>query len=445
MFTSENKLGTPYPISKVALNEWKSFAMYTVESRAIPNMIDGLKPVQRFYLYSSLINSKKDFKKVSAVSGIISDYGYNHGEASAAGAGQLMAATWNNNICLVEGRGSFGTRLVQEAGAARYVYTRLHDNFGKYVKDLDLSPVHDDPEHEPPAFYLPAIPLVLINGTKGIATGFATNILPHCPASVTEACVEYLETKEIKQPINLKFPEFNGTIEQNKEDPKKYISCGTYSKKSKTQLLISEVPYGFDRESYVKVLDNLEDEGDIVSYDDLCDKQGFKFEVKLKQNISAKWTRSKIIGKFKLAKPFAQNLTVIDYEGKLREYDDARQLIKDFCDYRLGILKQRIDARKAEYEEEVRWLNVKMEFVQANVDGRIVFKDNSKAQVIKQIMQETSGTGGDTNRLLALSILNLTKEEIVKLKKQIAESKRTLHFWKKTTPINQFKTDLETL
>ncbi len=445
MFTSENKLGTAYPISKVALNEWKSFAMYTVESRAIPNMIDGLKPVQRFYLYSSLINSKKDFKKVSAVSGIISDYGYNHGEASAAGAGQLMAATWNNNICLVEGRGSFGTRLVQEAGAARYVYTRLHDNFGKYVKDLDLSPVHDDPEHEPPAFYLPAIPLVLINGTKGIATGFATNILPHCPASVTEACIEYLETKEIKQPINLKFPEFSGTIEQNKEDPKKYISYGTYSKRSKTQLLISEVPYGFDRESYVKVLDNLEDEGDIVSYDDLCNKQGFRFEVKLKQNISAKWTRSKIISKFKLSKPFAQNLTVIDYEGKLREYDDARQLIKDFCDYRLGILKQRIDARKAEYEEEVRWLNVKMEFVQANVDGRIVFKDNSKSQVIKQIMQETSGTGGDTNRLLALSILNLTKEEIVKLKKQIAESKRTLNFWKKTTPINQFKTDLETL
>jgi len=445
MFTSENKLGTAYPISKVALNEWKSFAMYTVESRAIPNMIDGLKPVQRFYLYSSLINSKKDFKKVSAVSGIISDYGYNHGEASAAGAGQLMAATWNNNICLVEGRGSFGTRLVQEAGAARYVYTRLHDNFNKYVKDLDLSPVHDDPEHEPPAFYLPAIPLVLINGTKGIATGFATNILPHCPASVTEACVEYLETKEIKQPINLKFPEFSGTIEQNKEDPKKYISYGTYSKRSKTQLLISEVPYGFDRESYVKVLDHLEDEGDIVSYDDLCDKQGFKFEVKLKQNISAKWTRSKIISKFKLSKPFAQNLTVIDYEGKLREYDDARQLIKDFCDYRLGILKQRIDARKAEYEEEVRWLNVKMEFVQANVDGRIVFKDNTKTQVIKQIMEETSGTGGDTNRLLALSILNLTKEEIVKLKKQIAESKRTLHFWKKTSPQEQFITDLENI
>ena len=144
MFTEQLK-GNNYPISKVAANEWKAFAMYTVESRAIPNMIDGLKPVQRFYLYSSLINSKRDFKKVSAVSGIISDYGYNHGESSAAGAGQLMAAEWNNNICLIEGRGSFGTRLVQNAGAPRYVYSRVNDNFIKYAKDIDLSPIHEDP------------------------------------------------------------------------------------------------------------------------------------------------------------------------------------------------------------------------------------------------------------------------------------------------------------
>lgn len=443
MFTSENKLGTEYPISQVAANEWKSFAMYTVESRAIPNMIDGLKPVQRFYLYSSILNSKKDFKKVSAVSGIISDYGYNHGEASAAGAGQLMAATWNNNICLIEGRGSFGTRLVQEAGAARYVYTRLSNNFNTYIKDLDLSPVHDDPEHEPPAFYLPVIPLVLVNGTKGIATGFATNILPHCPESINEACSEYLSTGNIAEPIQIKFPEFNGTVEQNKEDPTKYISYGTYKKRTKTLLSITEVPYGFDRESYVKVLDGLEDDGDIVSYEDLCDKTGFRFEVKLKQNISAKWTTSKLISKFKLSKPFAQNLTVIDYDGKLREYKDARELIKDFCDYRLGILQKRIDARKAEYQEEVRWLTVKMEFIQAVVDGRIIFKDHTRTQVQKQIMNETSAEGGDCARLLSLGILTLTKDEIVKLKKQIAETKRTLTFWKKTKPAEQFETDLQ--
>ena len=443
MFTEQLK-GNNYPISKVAANEWKAFAMYTVESRAIPNMIDGLKPVQRFYLYSSLINSKRDFKKVSAVSGIISDYGYNHGESSAAGAGQLMAAEWNNNICLIEGRGSFGTRLIQEAGAARYVYSRVHDNFNKYVKDIDLSPVHEDPEHEPPAFYLPILPLVLVNGTKGIATGFATNILPHNPKDLRKACVQYLDKGKITIKPSVKFPDFSGTVEQSKEDPTKYTANGTFVRKGKTAVSITEVPYGFDREGYVKVLDKLEDEGDIVSYEDKCNKNGFHFEVKLKLS-SAKWNDIKLITKFKLSKPFSQNLTVIDFEGKLREYTDARSLIKDFCDYRLGILQQRIDARVKEYNEEVRWLNVKMEFIQANVDGRIVFKDNTKVQVVNQIMQETSALGGDTNRLLALSFLNCTKEEIVNLKKQIADATETLSFWHTTSPQEQFITDLENI
>ena len=158
-----------YKLSDVALNEMFDYARYTIESRAIPSMIDGLKPVQRFYLYSSIVNSKRDFKKVSAVSGVVSDYGYQHGETSAAGAGQLMAATWSNNICLVEGRGSFGTRQIQSAGAARYVYTKLSENFTKYIKDLDLSPEHEDPEHTPPRFYLPVLPLVLATSLAPIA------------------------------------------------------------------------------------------------------------------------------------------------------------------------------------------------------------------------------------------------------------------------------------
>ena len=433
-----------YPISLVAKNEWLSFAKYTVEARAIPNMIDGMKPVQRFYLYSSILNSKRDFKKVSAVSGIISDYGYNHGESSAAGSGQLMAATWNNNICLVEGRGSFGTRLIQEAGAPRYVYTRLHENFNRYIKDIDLSPVHEDPEHEPPAFYLPVIPLVLINGTKGIATGFATNILPHDPKSIKAACLEYINTGEIKNRIGLKFPEFNGTVEKDKEEPNKYAVNGVYEKRGKTQLIITEVPYGFDRESYVKVLDGLEEDGDIVSYEDQCDKTGFKFEVKLKQNTSAIWNKSKIINKFKLSKSMTQNLTVIDQNGKLREYEDARQLVKDFCDYRSGILQQRIDLRTKEEQERCRWLNVKMQFIQAVLDSKIEFKNKKKKDVTQQIYEETHALNEtDIDKLLRINILSLTDEMVKDLAKESKEAQKNLKFWSKEIPKNQFIKDLE--
>ena len=431
-----------YPISKVASNEWLSFAMYTVESRAIPNMIDGLKPVQRFYLYSSILNSKRDFKKVSAVAGIISDYGYNHGEGSAAGAGQLMAATWNNNICLVEGRGSFGTRLVQDAGAPRYVYTRLHENFDKYIRDVDLAPAHDDPEHEPPAFYVPVIPLVLANGTKGIATGFATNILPRSQKSLSDAVREYLSTGNIAKRLPASFPEFNGTVEYDSVEDR-HIVYGKFEKPSKTVLRITEVPYGFDRESYVKILDKLEDDGDIVGYDDLCDKTGFSFEVKLKQNTSAGWKDSVIVQKFKLSKPLSENLTVIDFKGKLREYKDERDLIKDFVEYRLGILSKRIDLRKKESEELARWLDVKMQFIQAVLDEKIIFKNKKKKDVVDQMVAASIPlVDDDAERLLRINIMSLTDEMVKELAKEIKSAQAELKFWSKETPKNQFEVDL---
>lgn len=431
-----------YPISEVAKNEWKSFAMYTVEARAIPNMIDGLKPVQRFYLYSSIQNSKSDFKKVSAVSGVISDYGYNHGEASAASSGQLMAATWNNNICLIEGRGSFGTRLVQQAGAPRYVYTRLHKNFNTYIKDIELSPEHVDPEHEPPAFYLPVIPLVLANGTRGIATGFATNILPRDIDSLSRACREYVLNGNIADKLPVKFPDFNGSMEYI-ESEQRYHCRGVYEKKSKTVIEITEVPYGYDRESYVKVLDDLEDKGHIVSYEDLCDKEGFRFEVKLKQNTSASWDDMKILKSFKLIRPFTENLTVIDYDGKLREYDDERQLIKDFCDYRMTVLQKRIDLRKEEATELQRWLNVKMQFIEAVLDDKIVFKNKKKKEVGVQILEHTDALEDDIDRLLRINIMSLTQEMVKELEKEIRGSKKELKYWEKTTPKDQFVSDLD--
>ena len=441
-FTKDDKSTTDYPISNVAKNEWLDFAMYTVESRAIPNMIDGLKPVQRFYLYSSLLNSKRDFKKVSAVSGIISDYGYNHGETSAAGAGQLMAASWNNNVCLVEGRGSFGTRLIQQAGAARYVYTRVHKNFETYIKDLELSPVHDDPEHEPPSFYLPVLPLVLANGAKGIATGFATSILPRSTKHLAKAVKEYLAKGSIARKLPITFPDFSGKVEYNKEEDK-YQVIGKFERKSKTVMVITEVPYGFDREGYIKVLDTLEDNNDIVSYEDKCDKTGFCFEIKLKLASANAWTDERIIRKFKLSKPLTENLTVIDQNGKLREYTDERDLIKDFVDYRLTVLQKRIDLRKKQEIEESRWLKVKMQFIQAVLDGTIQFKNKKKDVIATQILKITDALELDVDKLLRINMLSLTDEMVKDLKQQIADCKERLKFWKATTPKDQFENDLE--
>jgi DNA gyrase/topoisomerase IV subunit A len=433
-----------YTLTDVAQNEMLDYAQYTVASRAIPNMIDGLKPVQRFYLYSSLQNSRRDFKKVSAVSGVVSDYGYNHGEVSAAGAGQLMAATWSNNVCLVEGRGSFGTRAVQEAGAARYVYTKVSPNFERYIKDINLCPEHEDPEHEPPQFYLPVLPLVLLNGAKGIATGFATNILPRSEADVAKAIRELVKTGKIKTKIGVSFPDFTGVTEYDK-DTDRYVCEGVWRKVGKTTLLIEEIPYGFDREGYIKVLDGLEDDGLIVSYDDQCNKRGFRFEVKLKQQTSAKWSPKELVKRFKLAKAHAENLTVIGPNSDLREYNDPRDLIRDFVDYRLGILQKRIDLAIEEHDELLRWLKVKIQFIEAVLDDQIVFKNKGRNAVEEQILGHTDALQRDTARLLALNILTLTKEQVTALRKEIKEAQAALRYWKTTTPKDQYIEDLDGL
>jgi DNA topoisomerase-2 len=432
----------PYKLSDIAQNEMKEFARYTIESRAIPNMIDGLKPVQRFYLYSSIKNTPKDFKKVSAVSGVVSDYGYNHGEASAAGAGQLMAAEWNNNICLVEGRGSFGTRQVQEAGAARYVYTRLHSNFHKYIKDIDLSPSHIDPEHEPPAFYIPVIPLVLANGTRGIATGFATNILPRSEKDLTKACKEYVQKGKISKRLVPSFPDFKGKVEFD-PNGNRWLCIGMHDRPSPTKIIITEIPYGYDRESYVKILDKLEEDGDILGYEDQCSAEGFKFEVKLK-NATAKTlnTDEKVNKKFKLEKPMPENITVIDSNNKLKEFDDERNLIKEFCDYRLTTLQKRIDLNIQKCTENCRWLTVKMEFIKAVLEDQIIFKNKGKEEVIKQILKTTSAIETDGDRLLRMNILSLTKEMIKTLFEELKAEKDTLKYWNETTSKDQFLSDL---
>ena len=341
-----------------------------------------------------------------------------------------MAATWNNNICLVEGRGSFGTRQVQEPGAARYVYTRKHANFDKYIKDLSLCPVHDDPEHEPPAFYYPVIPLVLINGSKGVATGFATTILPRSEKDIVKAIEEYLSTGDIKREIGLEFPEFKGNTFFDTETDR-WICQGIWHKVGKTTLVIEELPYGFDRESYIKILDKMEDKNEIVGYQDKCDNSGFRFEVRLKQQTSAKWNDEKIAQKFQLEKPKSENITVIDWNGNLREYDDCRNLIKDFVDFRLVVLGERISEKIKEQEELLRWLQVKIEFINAVLDEEIKFKNQKRAQVCVQIQDKTTALDKDLARLLALNILTLTHEQVEDLKKQIREEKKRLNTGKR--------------
>lgn len=429
------------PLASIINKEALAYALYVIEDRSIPHMIDGLKPVQRFFLYSTIQNAKTKFNKVAAISGRVSEYGYAHAETAAADAGQLMANDWNNHIPIIEGQGNFGSRMVQEMAAARYTFCKIHENFHKVFKDLDISPEHADKDHIPPAYYLPTIPFVLLNGTKGVAVGFATDIIPHDHIDVIKCVEEYINTGEIKNEPKFKLPEFQGKLIIG-ECGKQVNIEGSYELIGKTKLIINEIPYKYDREKYIKVLDDLEDKDIIVRYNDKCGKDNFCFEVTLK--VAFNTDHENIIKQFKLRQSATQNLTVIDWDSKLREYDKASQLIKDFVDHRMLFTQKRIDKEIVDNQNRYSLSLAKIEFIQKVMDDVIVMKGKTRMQAIKDIKShENLTTCADI--LISMNIYHMTKDEIVKLGKQANEIKKELAYWKKTTVKVEYLKDLEGL
>lgn len=430
-------------------NEAKEFAIYTVENRAIPNMIDGFKPVQRFVMKRALDLSrgnKEKFHKLASVAGGVADLGYHHGEGSAQDAGALMANTWNNNFPLLDGQGNFGSRLVQKAAASRYIFCRVSDNFRKVYKDLEIAPAHKDNEHIPPAFYLPVIPTVLLNGVRGIATGYATNILPHSFESIVECTRLALEGKLDKEP-EVKFPKFNGKVVPTEDGGVELH--GVYKFTSATQMYISEIPYKFDRDTYVeKVLDPLEEKG-LITYTDDCSKAGFGFKVKFRGvyhlPTSTEMRHDMIMRDFKLIEKLSQFIVVIDENGKLNDkFTKASDLIKHFVEVRKTFVKKRIEHKLNEVKEQLTLAVAKAQFIKDVVDGKIVIQGKTRKALVSEL-ENVDLFKLHVEKLVSMNIYHITSDEAKKLVEIAKTLKKEYKYWQETTPEAEFIKDLEEL
>lgn len=437
---------TPRGLKSIIDNEALAYAMYTVENRAIPNMIDGLKPVQRFVIARALElgrGNRDKFHKLASIAGGVADIGYHHGEGSAQDAGALMANTWNNNYPILDGQGNFGSRLVQEAAASRYIFARVGKNFFDMYKDSEYAPVHKDKEHLPPAFYLPIVPVVLLNGISGIATGYATDILPHDLASVKKSVVEAVEGKEISEP-KVSFPEFKGEVV---EVDGRWELHGKYKFTSRTQMTIEEIPYKYDREKYVKILDELEDKG-FITWDDACDEHGFGFKVKFRKEYGLGETEEerhvKIMKDFGLIERRSQNITVVNEMGKLKVYEKASELIHDFVEVRKKFVQVRIDGKLKETEEAFKLALAKAKFIKDVIDGVVVIQGKTRKQLIDEVSQNET-YGNYAEKLVAMNIFHITSDEAKKLALEAKAKKEENDYWKKTNVKTEYLKDLESL
>ena len=269
-------------LSDLIDKEYKEYAIYSLESRSCPNYCDGFKSTSRKLIYSMIKQFKGKKVKVSELAASIASVAnYHHGSISAEGAVVTLASDWNNNVPVFQGHGNFGSRLINDAAAARYIFAELNQDFYKYFTDFSVTDKHYDLDNPEPQNYLPIIPWILVNGIEGIAVGFANKYLPHKPEDIARHCLKEINGELLEDDyIPVSFPHFKGEIIQDTHD--KVTTRGVINKlEKKNRWIITEVPWGYDREKYFTLLDKMVEQNKIQDFEDLCNAEGFKFIIKL--------------------------------------------------------------------------------------------------------------------------------------------------------------------
>lgn len=436
-------------ITQFLSQEYKEFALYSIEGRAIPSVIDGFKPTQRKVINAATsvwkTGSEKTLK-VFQLSGIVaSTQFYHHGDMSLSNAIINLAQKFKNNAPLLEEDGQFGSLRSPQAGAPRYIGTKLSPYFKLIYKDFDLLNYKEEEGEEiEPHFFLPIIPTVLINGGSGIAVGFASNILNRDVKEIIEACQKLLLGKNITT-IKPHLNGFLGEYIQDKENPKKWFIRGKFQRVNTSTVKITELPPSLTYEKYEEILDKLVETKDIVSYDDNC-KDNIDYTIKFTRADLEKLDDEKLIKLLKLEESETENLTTLDEFGKLKIFDNVEDIIKYFVSFRLTYYQKRKDFMLDKMQHELKVLGNRGKFIKLILDGKIVVNNKLKEEIVKQIIEfSLDKIDGDYDYLLRMPIYSLTKEMFEKLKEDFKIKKEDIEKLKLVQPKDMYLEDLTEL
>ena len=407
-------------------NDYKEYAKYVVENRAIPSVIDGLKPTQRKVVFIAdkvwKNGSEKPYKVFQLTGKIAADAHYHHGDGSLNSAIIGMAQDFKNSMPLLEGIGQFGSLRSPDAGAPRYVSTRLHPNFRLLYKDFELlSPRMEEGSQIEPEYFLPIIPTVLLNGSSGIAVGFATNILNRKPIDLIECCLKELSGRKYDDPapwIN----GFKGTCNKIEDSDNSWIFRGIYDVKNTTTINITEIPPSITYEKYDDHLNRLEDEKRISSYDNNC-KSDINYTIKISRSDLSGLQKTGRLDRFlKMEERQSENFTVLDEFGKLKIFNNATEIIKYFVSFRLKYYQKRKDYLINKISDELSVLSNKARFIKAIIDGKLKINNVPKSQIVSYLdKNKFDQINGSYSYLLSMPIHTLTREKYEELLSQEAE------------------------
>ena len=448
------------------------FSKYDCD-RSIPNLMDGLKISLRKILFSAFKKNLTTEIKVAQFSGYVSEHsGYHHGEASlnAAIVGMAQNFVGSNNINLFMPNGQFGTRLQggKDSASERYIFTQLNKITRTLFPAHDdniLTYLNDDGLMVEPVYYAPIIPMILVNGSKGIGTGFSTDIMCYNPIQI----IQYLKNKLISSEESTIdfipfYDGFKGQITKLSDD--KFLIKGLYEKTGADTIRVTELPVGFWTEDFKELLEKLIEPGQdkegkkIVSvvkdYDDMSKDTNVDFTITFAKGKLEELEQSKgdyaCNGLEKLLKLYTTNTTtnmhLFDADDKLQKYEKISDIIDAYYDVRLKLYQTRKDYMIDAIEKELVLLSNKAKYIQENLEGTVDLRKKKKEQVIEMLQSKGYDLIGDDNEFKYLTKMpmdSVTEENVEKMLKEKGNKEHELTIIKGTTINQMWSSELDNL
>ena len=434
-------------ISQFFENEYVDFSAYD-NVRKIGSYLDGLKNASRKIIFTLTEQNIEGFVKVANLGPKVQDFSqYLHG--SLEGTIVNMTADYvgsGNNVSLLVGDGNFGSRFIPQAAATRYIFAKTSPLTKKIFLREDnqlLEKQFFEGDRIEPKYFMPVLPMILVNGSEGVSIGFAQKILPRDPKQIQLWVQQKAKGEKITADLTPHWVGQDFVVESGEEEAQ-WVIKGKVEKVSANRVRVTSLPVGMTLKNYHDVLDKLVDNKVIRDYEDRSDEDVFDFEIVADKTFAA-LPEEKLLDKLKLVKRVSENFTCVDGDNKIIQFSNANELLEKWYEARIemnGIRKEAILSRLASAKEEA---NAKAIFIQGVVDGDIELRNRKESEIISDGEHYNDNLKGRMEKLISLPMRSLTSEEIRKQKNKIKEIETEIKTFKKLTLENISIEDAEAI
>ncbi len=446
------------PITEEMKSSYLDYAMSVIISRALPDARDGLKPVHRRILYSmwtSGLKSTAKFKKSATVVGEVLGKYHPHGDTAVYDSMVRMAQDFSMRYPLVQGQGNFGSMDGDNPAAYRYTEARLQKISEEILTDIEKETVdfvpNFDGTHKEPKILPSKLPLLLLNGSLGIAVGMATNIPPHNLGELIEAINHLIDNPNASSEDLTQFvkgPDFpTGGIIYNKKDIKEAYATGrgkvivraktkiVETKNNLFQIIITEIPYQINKANLIEKIAELVKTKKIEGIKNLRDESKglgeLRIVIDLKKDAYPKKVLNRLFKLTPLQDSFNFNMLalvdgiqpkVLNLKTALEEYIKHRQtVVKKRCEYDLKKAKDRAHILEG--------LKIALDKINAVI--QVIKKSRDKETAKNNLMKKFKLSEAQSIAILEMKLQNLANLERLKIETELKEKKKIIRELKK--------------